>query len=105
MDCKEFEKWISDFIADRLDYRQLKKFMEHADSCEACREELTIQFLVTEGMARLESGGAFDLQREMDLRVEQARHSMRIHNVVIGICIALGLCAIGALGVILWLLL
>ena len=32
--------------------------------CPGCKEELVIQFLVTEGMQRLEDGDAFDLQRE-----------------------------------------
>lgn len=103
MDCKEFERLIPEFMEDRLDYKRLKKFMEHADGCGECSEELAIQFLVTEGMVRLEKGGTFDLQREMMLRMEEARRSMRMHNTVKYISITLGLFAVAALAVIIWL--
>ena len=55
MTCKEVEKWIPLFLRDDLDTDDLREFMEHIDKCEECREELSIQFLVQEGMARLES--------------------------------------------------
>ena len=61
MECKEFEKRIPDFIKKKLDYITLKSFAEHVESCSKCREELTIQFLIDEGLIRLEEGNAFDL--------------------------------------------
>ena len=62
MNCKEFEKNIPDFIAGKLDFQTLQEFGEHMRECPGCKEELVIQFLVTEGMQRLEDGDAFDLQ-------------------------------------------
>ena len=38
-----------------------------------------IQFLVTEGMQRLEDGDAFDLQRELELRLAEAKRKVRFH--------------------------
>ena len=63
--CKEFEKFIPEFIAGELEYRTLKRFCNHAKACADCHEELDIQFLVSEGMVRLEEGDAFDLNREL----------------------------------------
>lgn len=40
---------------------------------------LVIQFLVTEGMQRLEDGDAFDLQRELELRLAEAKRKVRFH--------------------------
>lgn len=80
MDCKEFEKRIPDFIGDRLEHKDLKKFIRHEESCEECREELTIQILIMEGMARLEDGAAFDLSKEVEMRMEAARHSIAVYN-------------------------
>lgn len=73
MDCKEFEKLIPDYIAKKLDYLTLKRFSEHMEKCENCKEELTIKFLVTEGIQRLEDGSAFDLQKELSQRMEEAK--------------------------------
>ena len=76
MNCKEFEKNIPDFIAGKLD---LQEFGEHMRECPGCKEELVIQFLVTEGMQRLEDGDAFDLQRELELRLAEAKRKVRFH--------------------------
>ena len=53
MNCKEFEKNIPEFIAGKLDFLTLQEFGEHMRECPGCKEELVIQFLVTEGMQRL----------------------------------------------------
>lgn len=53
-ECKEFEKLIPGFIGRKLDFPTLKRFYEHWERCGECREELSIQFLVAEGMQRLE---------------------------------------------------
>ena len=44
--------------------------------CPGCKEELVIQFLVTEGMQRLEDGDAFDLQRELEIRLTEAKRKV-----------------------------
>ena len=65
MDCKETERRISRFLANDLTGRELIQFIEHVESCESCKEELTIQYLSSEGIARLEEGKTFDLDREL----------------------------------------
>lgn len=105
MDCKEFEKLIADFIGDRLDHRQLKKFIRHADACADCREELTIQILVMEGMARLEDGAAFDLSKEVERRLEEARRGILTYDTLKCIEITMKVLALAGLAVIVLLLL
>ncbi len=80
MECKEFEKRIPDFIGRRLDYVGLKNFMSHMDSCSQCKEELTIQFLMEEGLVRLEEGSAFDLKYELRVRMEEAIKKIGRHD-------------------------
>ena len=77
MTCKETEKIIPSFLQDDLDTEELREFMEHIEGCEECREELTIQFLVTEGMARLEEGNVFDLQNELRYCMDEAEHALK----------------------------
>lgn len=80
MTCKDAEKMIPLFLEDDLDTEELRKFMEHMDKCEECKEELTIQFLVLEGMARLEAGNVFDLQNELKYRMEEAGHTLKLRE-------------------------
>ena len=79
MNCKEFEKNIPDFISGKLDFLTLQELGEHMEKCPGCKEELVIQFLVTEGMQRLEDGDAFDLQKELEVRLLEAKRKMKFH--------------------------
>ena len=65
MDCKQVEKMIPQFLDDDLTTEELREFMEHIENCTDCKEELTIEFLVSEGLVRLENGAVFDLQKEV----------------------------------------
>ncbi len=67
MDCKEFEKKIPAFVANALDYRELKQFLAHVERCAEC-------------MARLEEGSAFDLQKELRRRMQEAEKHIRLHR-------------------------
>lgn len=83
MDCKEFERKIPDFMDDSLEEKELNQFLAHMDSCEDCKEELSIQILVLEGVSRLEEGDAFDLQNEIEKRIEDARSKQRMHHFLV----------------------
>ena len=82
MDCKEVIKMIPDFLNHKLNSRELRDFLDHIEECKECKEELSIQFLVQEGMARLEEGNTFDLQKEFDWMMEDARRRMKIREVL-----------------------
>jgi len=105
MNCKEFERLISGFMDNKLDYRTLIAFREHIEACPDCKEELVIQILVTEGMARLEEGNAFDLQKELDKRLLEAQRKVRFHSgfVYVGMVLEfLAMLAIAA--IVLWII-
>ena len=65
MDCKEVQKNIAAFLDEELDGRSAERFLNHVEQCSECREELSIQYLVKEGMVRLEEGGSFDLGKDL----------------------------------------
>lgn len=75
MDCKEFEKKIPSFLENSMDYETMEQFQEHMNNCPNCKEELSIQFLVSEGIKHLEKGDNFDLDREFAERIEASRRS------------------------------
>lgn len=80
MTCKEFEKNIPIFINSKMEYTDLKEFVEHVNTCAECREELDIQLLVSEGIARLNDGGTLDLRHEMDERMAAALYDIHMHK-------------------------
>ncbi len=105
MTCKEFEKLIPAFLEQKLDFLTLKKFIEHMESCDECHEELVIQFLVEGVVQRLEEGDAFDLQSELDRRLEDARKSVKYHSIFLYLGAGLETLAIALIvGFVIWML-
>ena len=82
MDCKEAEKKIPYFLQDELDGSKLDEFVKHVDACPQCMEELSIQFLVAEGLERLEEGKNFNLQQELIMKLEDADRRINIHRIL-----------------------
>lgn len=101
MDCKEAEKKIPSFLDDELDGRELAEFVEHIEGCAECMEELSIQFLVTEGMEQLEQGNNFNLQEALHRKLGSAddriwlnrtlRHILLVLEFLVAVAIAVAL--------------
>lgn len=83
MDCKDEEKMIPVFLQDELDIKVLNQFIEHIDECPECMEELSIQFLVAEGLERLEAGNNFNLQKALTTRLLDARHQIKVRQALL----------------------
>lgn len=104
MTCKEFEKLIPDFVAKKLDYLTLKEFYAHMQSCEDCKEELTINFLVKDGLQKLENGDAYDLQKEWGNRVDETKRSLVRNEGIIQFGFWIEMIAVGVIaGIAIWL--
>lgn len=86
------------FLDNKLNRRQAINFFEHMEECPDCKEELRIQFLISEGMARLEDGKNFDLNSELDNKIEVTRKNIK--NGIISNFVIYGLEVIGILAVI-----
>ena len=80
MNCLQAEKKISDFLKGEMDNRTALRFLEHMDTCPDCKEELSIQFLVSVGLERLEQGEAFNLNKELSARLTTAQKQVRIRR-------------------------
>lgn len=79
-DCKKAQKYIPYFLEDDLDTDDLRYFLRHIEVCKECREELTIAFLVKEGLLRLEEGSVFDLNKELTSKMDFARNDMLVRE-------------------------
>ncbi len=58
----------------------MREFMEHIEECGECKEELSIQFLVKEGLSRLEAGSVFDLKNELEYRIGMEEHALKMRE-------------------------
>ena len=106
MTCKEFEKLIPDYVAKKMDYLTLKEFYAHMQACPECKEELTINFLVTDGLQKLEEGDAYDLNEEWSGRVDETKKRLRLNESIIRVGFWVEVVMIGIIvGVAAWLLL
>ena len=103
MSCKDVEKIIPSFIARTLDEDRLEELMEHMDTCEICKEEFSIQLLVSEGMERLESGSSFNLAHSVKRRMEMGRNQLRTKEKLNRILLFLEGMIVCGLGVCIWL--
>lgn len=72
MDCREYRTNIRAFIKDELDAKKTIRLIRHIDTCAECKEELKIQFLVFEGLKRLENGGTFDLNKDFATKIRNS---------------------------------
>lgn len=80
MTCKEAEKLIPVFIENQLNYRELERFIEHINGCPECMEEMSVQFLVAEGMKRLEDGGSLELEDELKKLLTESKKAIIRHK-------------------------
>lgn len=88
MDCKQIQRRIPAFLRNELKKRELIRFLKHMETCEECKEELTIQYLSSEGILRLEEGLTFDLDRELSEYMIQTKKAIkRRRNIVVSILV------------------
>ena len=55
MDCRSFESKIPAYIAGQLKMEEMQEFLDHADRCSECYDELEITYSVMQGIRQLDS--------------------------------------------------
>lgn len=75
-DCRSYRKNYGPFLNGKLEGRDRRLLLKHVEECAKCREELRIQYLLQEGMFRLEHGGTFDINSDFErMLVEMQKES------------------------------
>lgn len=80
MDCKETQRNIHLFLKDELDERTAQDFAEHMKSCKECMEELTIEYLLFEGISRLENAEDIDVQGELEEKLDRIINRKKMYK-------------------------
>lgn len=55
MDCRTFGSKIPLYIAGQLKMDEMQEFLDHADTCSDCYDELEITYSVMQGIRELDS--------------------------------------------------
>ena len=92
MECKEVQKRMRSFVTDEMDLQDAATFIAHVEKCKECREDLSIEYLAVVGMQRLDEAGNFDLDKELDEKIQKKLEKIalkkQIHFMIMAIAIA-----------------
>ncbi len=78
MTCTEAEKMVIPYINDKLSFQELEDFIGHIETCENCREELEIHYMVDVGLKKLdEVDGTYDIVGDLRRKLEESANTIR----------------------------
>ena len=76
--CVEAEKMVVPYMKDELSPTELEDFLDHIHTCENCREELEIHYMVDVGLKKLdEADGTYDIVGDLKRKVAESYRSLR----------------------------
>lgn len=82
IDCKKIERMIPKFIDRKLSAYEIDVLLKHIEECPSCKEELTIQYMVTEGITKAEEENNFDLLKCLSDRLYEAKKQVKNHEFI-----------------------
>ena len=78
MTCVEAEKMVVPYMKDELSPTELEDFLDHIHTCENCREELEIHYMVDVGLKMLdEADGTYDIVGDLKRKVAESYRTLR----------------------------
>ena len=75
MTCVEAEKMVVPYMKDELSPTELEDFLDHIHTCENCREELEIHYMVDVGLKKLDVALGSDAFFPFGDNIERAHKS------------------------------
>jgi len=57
MTCLEFQGMMIQYINGELTYKEKERFIEHVSSCEECKDELEIYYIILNSMKQMDEDG------------------------------------------------
>lgn len=78
MDCRGYRSVMWPYLNDKLEDEMTYNLIEHVYECADCKDELKTQFMVSEGMKRLESGiYDFNLVNEYEKKLSDSMERLK----------------------------
>lgn len=69
-DCVFVNNNIDGFISGSMESQETLAFIDHIKTCAECKEELSIKFLVSEGLNKIDKAESFNLNNELKNLIE-----------------------------------
>lgn len=97
MKCVDYRLDMLPYLKHDLSSKQMRQLLAHVMECPTCKEELKVQYMVMEGMKRLEYGGTFNLAEDFEKELVQSLHEAgqleRVKKLML-ILLSLGICVV-----------
>lgn len=95
-DCRYYEHMVQDYLNEKLSDKDLLDFVNHTIHCQNCMEELTIGFMISEGLQSVEDDGEFSLPVELDRKMKATIMHIKRRKVLLYLLTALLICLVVA---------
>lgn len=80
VDCKKIEKQIPLYLENKLNPYEVQALLNHVETCKSCKEELTIQYMVSDGIKKAETENDYNLLKGLNDRIEESKEQVKTHD-------------------------
>ena len=94
MKCKEFTGMVPAFLEDTLDDSTLQAFLDHYDSCQGCREEVEIQYLIDRVFNDKRVDTGINLEKDLPEYINSERKRLAYRTKLVNAAFVLELIAV-----------
>lgn len=82
MKCSETEALMETYLDGGLDYKELEDFIDHIDSCDICKDDLEMRYIIKYGLSDEEDKlkGNYDFISHFKKNLEDAKQEIDDHK-------------------------
>ena len=81
LDCKSIEKKIPQYLNNELSPYEMQFFLDHIKECADCKEELTIRYMVSEGLTKAEENNEYNLLHGLEEKIKGSYKKIRNYDI------------------------
>ena len=81
IDCKIIEKKIPLYLNNELSPYEMQAFLDHIKECPDCKEELTIRYMVSEGLTKAEENNEYNLLHGLEEKMASSYRKIRNYDI------------------------
>ena len=81
IDCKVIEKRIQQYLDNELSPYEMQVFLDHVKECPDCKEELTIRYMISEGLTKAEENNEYDLLHGLEEKMKSSYKKIRNYDI------------------------
>ena len=81
IDCKVIEKRIQHYLDNKLSPYEMQVFLDHIKVCPDCKEELTIRYMISEGLMKAEQNNQYDLLHGLEEKMASSYKKIRNYDI------------------------